>query len=82
MAAYNEQHRHSGIGLMAPATVHYGRAEAVHADRAKVLDAAYIANPERFVDNQERQRIIPLARTHRAQAQNKPSNTTDMRGRS
>ena len=34
---------------MTPATVHYGRAEAVHAERRRVLDAAYAANPERFV---------------------------------
>ena len=27
---YNHQHRHSGIGLMTPATVHYGRAEQTH----------------------------------------------------
>ncbi|MCA1680493.1 MAG: IS3 family transposase [Actinobacteria bacterium] len=46
---YNDEHRHSGIGLMSPATVHYGRAEQTHAQRAKVLDAAYQATPERFV---------------------------------
>lgn len=46
---YNHQHRHSGIGLMTPASVHHGRAEQVHADRARVLDAAYQATPERFV---------------------------------
>jgi putative transposase len=46
---YNHQHRHSGIGFMSPAAVHYGRAEALQADRARVLVAAYAANPERFV---------------------------------
>ena len=46
---YNERHCHSGIGLMTPATVHHGRAEQTHAQRASVLDAAYAANPERFV---------------------------------
>jgi putative transposase len=46
---YNHEHRHSGIGLHTPADVHYGRAEAVRAARATVLDAAYAANPERFV---------------------------------
>ena len=46
---YDEAHCHSGIGLMTPATVHYdGRAEADHADRARVLGAAYAATPERF----------------------------------
>jgi putative transposase len=46
---YNHHHRHSGLGLMTPATVHHGQAEQVHADRARVLDAAYARNPERFV---------------------------------
>jgi len=58
---YNEQHCHSGIGLMTPATVHYGRAEAVHADRARVLDAAYAANPERFVRHPPRPPKPPTA---------------------
>lgn len=46
---YNHEHCHSGIGLMTPATVHYGRAEKVREDRARVLAAAYAAHPERFV---------------------------------
>ena len=46
---YNHQHRHGGVGLMAPADVHYGRAEQITAARGRVLDAAYATNPERFV---------------------------------
>ena len=46
---YNREHRHSGLGLMTPDTVHYGRAEVVSATRSIVLDAAYRAHPERFV---------------------------------
>jgi putative transposase len=46
---YNDEHRHSGIGFHTPADVHYGRAELVQAQRARVLDAAYAAHPERFV---------------------------------
>ena len=46
---YNHAHRHSGIGLMTPAAVHHGTAPALHAARARVLDAAYARNPERFV---------------------------------
>ena len=46
---YNDDHRHSGIGLHTPADVHYGRAEAIRARRADVLDNAYAAHPERFV---------------------------------
>jgi len=46
---YNHQHRHSGIGLMTPAAVHHGHAQALHAERQQVLAAAYAAKPERFV---------------------------------
>jgi putative transposase len=66
---YNHQHRHSGIGLMTPATVHYGRAEALHAERARVLDAAYAANPERFVRRPPTPPDVPTAAWI-----NKPSN--------
>lgn len=47
---YNHHHRHSGIGLHTPASVHFGTAPAVRAERAKVLDTAYAAHPERFVN--------------------------------
>jgi putative transposase len=46
---YNNEHRHSGLGLHTPADVHYGLAEAIRDKRAGVLDAAYAAHPERFV---------------------------------
>ena len=46
---YNEVHRHSGIGMMTPATVHYGLAPAARENRQRVLDAAFAAHPERFV---------------------------------
>ena len=46
---YNNEHHHGGLGLHTAADVHYGRAAAVRAGRAQVLDAAYLAHPERFV---------------------------------
>jgi putative transposase len=46
---YNDEHRHSGLGLPTAADVHYGLAEAVRDKRAGVLDAACAAHPERFV---------------------------------
>jgi putative transposase len=46
---YNDEHRHSGIGMMTPAMVHYGRAAAVRENRQLALDAAFAAHPERFV---------------------------------
>ncbi len=45
---YNHEHRHSGIGLHTAASVHYGTATEVRAQRAVTLDAAYAANPGRF----------------------------------
>lgn len=45
---YNHEHRHSGIGLHTPASVHYGTATEIRARRADTLDAAYAANPGRF----------------------------------
>jgi putative transposase len=46
---YNYEHHHSGIGLLVPADVHFGRARAVLDQRQQVLHAAYQKNPERFV---------------------------------
>jgi putative transposase len=46
---YNDQHRHGGLGLHTATDVHHGRAAAVRAGRARVLTAACLAHPERFV---------------------------------
>jgi len=46
---YNHDHRHSALGLMTPATVHFGQAQIVREQRQQVLHAAYDAHPERFV---------------------------------
>ena len=46
---YNQEHRHSGIGLLTPAMVHFGEAQTVLAKRQVVLDTAYQAHPDRFV---------------------------------
>ena len=48
---YNQDHHHSGIGLMTPDQVHYGQTDAVHAARQLVLDQAFRENPGRFVTN-------------------------------
>jgi putative transposase len=48
-AWYNTEHRHSGIGLLTPASVHAGRAADIHAARALTLAQAYAVHPERFV---------------------------------
>ena len=46
---YNDEHHHTGLGLMTPAAVHYGRASQIHLERQRVLQLAYAAHPERFV---------------------------------
>jgi len=49
-AWYNHEHHHTGLGLMTPTVVHYGQADEVRAQRQHVLDKAYTAHPERFVN--------------------------------
>jgi len=46
---YNHEHRHSGLGFHTPAAVHFGHAESIQVERARVLQTAYAAHPERFV---------------------------------
>ena len=46
---YNFEHRHTALGLMTPAMVHYGQAIKVQSERQKVLETAYAAYPDRFV---------------------------------
>jgi putative transposase len=45
---YNTEHRHSGIGLYTPGSVHDGTWKHVRDQRQAVLDVAYAAHPERF----------------------------------
>ncbi len=45
---YNLEHRHGALGLCTPHEVHHGLAAATLARRADVLDAAFVAHPERF----------------------------------
>jgi putative transposase len=58
---YNTEHRHSGIALMTPEAVHYGRAEALQAERQRILAAAYQAHPERFVGRPPVPPALPAA---------------------
>jgi len=45
---YNQEHHHTGIALLTPEMLHYGRAGKVIEQRQLALDAAYARNPERF----------------------------------
>lgn len=58
---YNHEHRHGGIGLMAPAAVHDGTAVALTAQRAVTLDAAFAAHPSRFKGRAPKPPMLPTA---------------------
>jgi putative transposase len=58
---YNHEHRHGGIGLMTPATVHHGKVEAVTQLREVVLSEAFMAHPERFVRGMPQPPVVPEA---------------------
>jgi putative transposase len=58
---YNAEHRHAGIGLLAPEVVHSGQAQATYDARARVLATAYAAHPERFVRQAPRPPQLPTA---------------------
>ena len=47
-AYHDHEHRHTGLGLHTPASVHHDTAGQVRAQRRTTLDAAYAANPARF----------------------------------
>jgi len=56
---YNTDHRHSGIAMMTPGTVHTGKADEVCQKRQVVLNGAYAAHPERFVRGAPKARGVP-----------------------
>jgi putative transposase len=58
---YNYEHHHSGIGLLTPADVHFGRAQSILDQRQQVLQAAYLKNPERFVKGLSAPAQVPTA---------------------
>jgi putative transposase len=58
---YNTVHRHSGIGYMAPHSVHYGHAQALREIRKATLDAAFLAHPKRFKGQSPQPHDLPTA---------------------
>ena len=58
---YNDEHYHTGIGLLTPATLHYGEAPRVIDAREQVLKSAYAKHPERFVRGCPKPQAIPSA---------------------
>lgn len=64
---YNYEHYHSGIGLLTPASVHFGTWPEVVAQRQAVLDDSYAQNPDRFRNGR------PLAKSPQPAWINKPN---------
>ena len=58
---YNTEHRHAGIAMLTPETVHYGRAQAALEQRRRALSAAWKRHPERFVGGQPAHKPLPQA---------------------
>ena len=58
---YNEEHYHTGIGLLTPATLHYGQAPQVIECRSHVLQSFYEKHPERFICGCPKPQSLPAA---------------------
>jgi putative transposase len=58
---YNEEHYHTGLGLLTPASIHYGHHLSVQDQRQRILDAAFDAHPERFVGGRPTVQALPEA---------------------
>lgn len=58
---YNERHRHSGIGLMTPHSVHHGLAKDILKLRADTLVAAFAEHPNRFKGQCPQPPKLPIA---------------------
>jgi hypothetical protein len=58
---YNNEHYHSGIGYVTPASLHYGDAPSVVALRGQTLQLAYVTRPERFVNGIPQPPQLPSA---------------------
>jgi putative transposase len=74
---YNNEHHHSGIAMLTPASVHYRSAGQLLQARAVTLVGAYMSHPERFVKGIPKIKTVPrevwinrpLVKTARAQAE-------------
>ena len=58
---YNQEHRHSGLGFLSPAVVHFDQAARVREQRQDVLATAYAKHPERFVKGRPQPADLPTA---------------------
>ncbi len=61
MKDYNDRMYHSGLAMLTPAMVHYGKADVVIEQRQRVLKEAFEKHPERFVKGLPQHKQIPEA---------------------
>jgi hypothetical protein len=66
----NDQHRHTGIGLMTPSAVDRSDAPRISAARAMTLQVAFVLHPRRFKGN------LPTAPTRSSSTRQSTSMTT------
>ena len=69
---YNCEHKHSGIAMLTPETVHYGRAHEVLGQRQVALNDAFMQNPMRF-----KGKMPVITAAPEAAWINKPTETTE-----
>ena len=58
---YNTEHHHSGIGLLKPEDVHYGRTDQIMKERSRILKSAFENHPERFKGKLPKPPSLPVA---------------------
>ncbi|TDT97453.1 integrase-like protein [Streptomyces sp. 846.5] len=73
---YNHEHRHSGIGLHTPASVHFGTAELVREQRATTLAEAYARHPERFARRPQPPKLPEQVWINEPQPETEPAQQT------
>ena len=71
-AACNHEHRHSGIGMHTPASVHFGTAEQIQAQRQATLDRAHATHPHRFTRRPRAPKLPEVARINEPVDQPQP----------
>jgi putative transposase len=58
---YNNEHYHSGIGMLTPASLHFGQAKEILSARKQTLEQAWQKTPERFVHGIPKPQRLPKA---------------------
>ena len=58
---YNHEHRHSGIAMLTPQSLHYGFADQVIAQREQTLKEAFARHPSRFKRKIPKPQAYPTA---------------------